>query len=113
MRMGELGGDRDLPGEPLLPDLGAELRAQRLQGDGTPVLAVPRQIDGGGAAAAQLTLDDVAVGEGGVEGGDGVGHDRDDTASAVPGNTGAGPRVLEHDARIPPPVRGLRLSSLP
>ena len=73
--MGELRGDRDFPGESLLPELGGEVRAQHLQGHRPPVLAVFGQVDGRRSPAAQLPLDRVAVDEGGRQGIQRSGHD--------------------------------------
>jgi hypothetical protein len=51
-----------------------ELRPQDLDGDPAIVLQVQREIDGGHAARAELALDAVAVGQGGGELREGVGH---------------------------------------
>ena len=46
---------------------GAEVRVQHLEGDGTVVAEITRQVDGRHAAPTQLTLDGVAVDQGGAK----------------------------------------------
>jgi len=64
----------DLLHEPLGAEHGGELRAQHLDGDLAVVFEVLGQIDGSHAALAELTLDAVAIGEGGREAGPSVAH---------------------------------------
>ena len=70
----EPGGDLDLAGEPLGAERGGELGAEDLHRDLAVVLQVLGEVDGGHAALAELALDAVAVGEGGLEAGHRVGH---------------------------------------
>ena len=62
--MAEPGRDLDLALEALGADVGGEMRMQDLDGDGAVVLEVVGEEDGRHAAAADFTLDAVAVGEG-------------------------------------------------
>src|SRR5436309_12218348 len=57
------GSDLDFAQEPLCPDGGGELGVQHLQRNGTAVLDIRGEKHGGHSTAAQLPLDDVAVGE--------------------------------------------------
>jgi hypothetical protein len=68
------GGDGDLAGEALGAEGGGELGAEDLEGDPAVVLQVLGEVDGGHAALAELPLDAVALGEGGLEAGHRVGH---------------------------------------
>ena len=70
----EVRRDLDLGEEPLDAEHGAELRVEHLERDVAVVLEVAREVDGGHAAAADLALDGVAIGERRVELGDGVDH---------------------------------------
>ena len=63
--MGEPSGDLDLAQEALGADGGSELGAQDLERDGPIVPEVAGEIDGGHAAASELALDAVAIGQGG------------------------------------------------
>jgi hypothetical protein len=65
--MGEVGGDLNLAQEPLGPDALGELRQEDLKGDVTVVLRVAGEVDDRVAAAAELALDGVAVGQRGEE----------------------------------------------
>ena len=64
----------DLAQEPLAAERRAEVGMQHLDGDVAIVLEVVREIDGGHAAGAELALDAVAVGEGGRESRERLGH---------------------------------------
>jgi len=66
--MPEPGGDPDLLEEPLRAERGGELGAQDLEGDGTIVAEIVCQVDRGHAAASELALDAVAIGQGGRPG---------------------------------------------
>jgi hypothetical protein len=57
------GGHLDLPQEPLRPQRGGQLGLEDLEGDGAVVLEIGGEVDGGHAAAAELALDGVAVGQ--------------------------------------------------
>jgi hypothetical protein len=70
----EPGGEADLALEPLRAERLGQLRPQNFQGDGAVVLEIVRQVDRSHAARAELTLDTVAVGEGGGEALGGIGH---------------------------------------
>ncbi len=61
------GGDLHLTQKPIGPEGRRHLRAEHLDRHPTVMLDVVREIDGGHAAAPQLSLDDIAAGEGGVE----------------------------------------------
>ena len=58
------GGEADLALEPVGAERGGELGEEDLERDGAVVAEVVRQVDDGHAAAAELALDGVAVGEG-------------------------------------------------
>ena len=60
----EPGGELDLALEALGAERGGELGEEDLEGDRAVVAEVVREIDGGHAAAAELALEGVAVGEG-------------------------------------------------
>ena len=60
----EPGGEADLALEALGAERGGELGEQDLEGDGPVVAEVVGQVDDGHAAAAELALEGVAVGEG-------------------------------------------------
>jgi hypothetical protein len=62
--MMESGGDPDLPFESGSAEGDRELGAEHLECDMAVVPQVPREVDRGHAAAAQLTLDRVAVAKG-------------------------------------------------
>ena len=70
----EARGDLDLAGEALGAEGGGELGTEDLDGDAAVVLQVFGEVDGGHAALAELPLDAVAAGEGGLEAGHRVGH---------------------------------------
>ena len=57
------GGEADLPRKRSAPSDGGELRAQHLERHRAVVAEVVGQVDGGHAAAAELALDPVAVGQ--------------------------------------------------
>ena len=61
--MAQLRHEPDLAQEPFCRDRRAELGMEHLEHDRAVVLQVPRQVDGGGAAAAQLPFDRVLLGE--------------------------------------------------
>lgn len=67
MRVLQVGRDLDLLQEPLGANHRGQLRPQDLQGHFAVVLHVVRQEDHSHAAGADLFLDFVAVGEGGLE----------------------------------------------
>ena len=58
------GGEPDLAQEPLGAERGGELGVQHLERDLAVVLEVVREVDRGHAAAAELALERVAVGQG-------------------------------------------------
>jgi hypothetical protein len=58
----------DLALEALGAERGGELGEENLEGDGPVVAEVLREVDNGHAAAAELALEGVAVGEGVAEG---------------------------------------------
>ena len=60
----EPGGELDLAEEALGAERGGELGMEHLERDRAVVPEVLGQVDGGHAAAAELALDAVAVGEG-------------------------------------------------
>ena len=60
----EPGGEPDLALEPLGAERGGELGEQDLEGDRAVVAEVVGQVDDGHAAAAELALEGVTVGEG-------------------------------------------------
>ena len=64
----QVGGVLDLAEEALGAEDGRELGAEDLEGDLAVVLQVVGAVDGGHAAAAELALDRVAVGEGSAQG---------------------------------------------
>ena len=61
----------DLGQEPLGPDDRREFRTQHLERDLSIVLEIDGEVHGGHAASPQLTLDAVAIGDGG---GDALAH---------------------------------------
>ncbi len=63
----QVGGDFDLLEEPLRAQDRRELRSQDLDGDLPAVLTVSSEIDRRHAAAAELPLDRVPIGQGGPE----------------------------------------------
>src|SRR5439155_16901325 len=65
--VGEPGGQLDFPEEPLGAEGGGELGLQYLDRDLTVVLEVLGEVNCGHPAAPELTLDRVAVGEGGLQ----------------------------------------------
>jgi hypothetical protein len=62
--VGQLGGDLDLLQEALRSQRRRQVVAEDLDGDLAVVLEIARQIHGGHAAAADFSVDGVAVGEG-------------------------------------------------
>jgi hypothetical protein len=67
VRVVEPGGEPDLPDKPLGAQRVRQLGMEDLQGDGAVVPDIAGQVDGGHAAAAELALEHVAVGQGGLE----------------------------------------------
>jgi hypothetical protein len=63
----QVGGDLDLLEEPLGADHGGQFRPQHLERDLAVVLDVVRQVHRRHAALAQLALDDVAIGDRGLQ----------------------------------------------
>ena len=63
----QASGDPDFLEESLRAERGRELGAQDLERDGPIVPEVAGEIDGGHAAASELALDAVAIGQGGRE----------------------------------------------
>ena len=61
------GGELDLAQEPLGAERCGQLRMEHLERDGAVVLEVLRQVYGRHAAPAELALEGVAVGEGGLQ----------------------------------------------
>ena len=70
----QVGRGLDLGQEPLGADHGGELGAEHLERDLAVVAEVLGQVDGGHAAGAELALEAVAVGEGGLEAAEQFGH---------------------------------------
>src|SRR5688500_18001136 len=68
----EVGRDAHLAQKPVDAEHGTELGIENLDRDLPAVLDVPREIDRRHAAAADLPLDGVAVGQGGVKLGENV-----------------------------------------
>jgi hypothetical protein len=83
VRVGEPCGDADLPQEPLGAEGSGEPGPQDFDGDLTAVLAVFGQVDRRHAAATNLPLDHISVGEGGGEGGERVCHGGNDGADGI------------------------------
>jgi hypothetical protein len=65
--MAQAGGEGDLPGKPLGAQHARELRPQHLERHRPVVAKVVGQVDSGHAAAAELALDVVAVGQRGLQ----------------------------------------------
>ena len=63
-----------------LPTACARSGPEHLDGDGAAVLHVAREVHGGHAAVAKLTLDGVPAGEGLLEAGPDVAHGQEGTA---------------------------------
>jgi hypothetical protein len=63
----ELGGGLDFVQKMVGPERGGELGAEHLQGHLSAVSEIARQVDCGHAPAAELALEDVAVGQSGLE----------------------------------------------
>ena len=74
VRMLQAGGEPDLALEPLRTEGVAEVRMEHLEGDGTVVPEVVRQVHRRHTAPAELALDAVALGEALLELGAQVGH---------------------------------------
>ena len=70
----EVGGELDLGQEPLGADDGGELGPKHLERDPAVVAEVLGEVDGGHAAGADLPLEAVAVGQGGLEPAEQLGH---------------------------------------
>ena len=71
------GGELDLALEALGAERGGELGMQHLERDRAVVLEVLGEVDRGHAAAAELALEAVAIGEGRLQGGAQVGQGPD------------------------------------
>ena len=71
----QVSGDLDLLEEPLGAQHGGEFGPQHLHRHLAVVFQVFGKVDRGHAARAKLFLDGVAVGEGGLEAVEGVGHE--------------------------------------
>jgi hypothetical protein len=67
VRVPQPGGDPDLLEESLRSERGGQLGPQDLEGDGPVVPQVVGEVYRGHAAAAELALDAVAIGQGGRE----------------------------------------------
>jgi hypothetical protein len=63
----ETRGEPDLPNEPFRAQHLRQLRMEDLESYRTVVPKIAGQVDGGHAAAAELALEDGAVGQGGLE----------------------------------------------
>jgi hypothetical protein len=63
----QAGGDPDLLEESLRSERGGELGAQNLERDGPIVPEVVSEVDHGHAAASELALDAIPIGQGGRE----------------------------------------------
>ena len=74
VRVVEPGGEPDLPDEPLGAQRVRQLGMEDLQGDGAVVPEIAGEIDRGHAATAELALEHVAVGQGGLEPFEGLGQ---------------------------------------
>ena len=83
--MPQAGGDPDLLEEPIRSERGGELGAQDLEGDGTVVPEIMCQIDDGHAAAAELAIDAIPIGQRGREGVVGVGRGGDGCTPVLEG----------------------------
>ena len=64
--MGEVSRHLDLAEEAVGAEGEGQLRMEHLEGDGSLVAKVAGLVDSGHAAPAELTLEGVAVGEGGL-----------------------------------------------
>jgi len=80
--MGELRRDLDLAQEPLAAERGGQLGAQHLERDGAAELEVAGEVDRRHPALPQFALDGVALGEGGPQPLQGVGHRRGFSAAS-------------------------------
>ena len=74
VRMLQAGRHLDFAEEPLAAERGGELGPQHLERHLAPVPEILGEVHRGHAAGADLPLDAVAVGEGGGEAGEGLGH---------------------------------------
>ena len=72
----QAGGGLDLPLKPLRAERLRQVREEHLEGDRALVPQVVSEVDRGHAAAAQLTLEPVAVREGSAELVEEIGHTR-------------------------------------
>ena len=63
VRVLNVGGDLDLAEKPFRTQDAGEVGVEDLHGDRPVMLRVARQVDGGHAAPAQLTLQDVSPGD--------------------------------------------------
>ena len=70
----EPGGELDLALEPLGAERGCHLRVQHLEGHLALVLEIAGEKNRRHAAPAELALDEVAAGQGGLEAGEEVGQ---------------------------------------
>ena len=70
----EVGGELDLGQEPLGPDHRRQLGAEHLERHPPVVADVLGQVDGGHTAGADLAVDPIAVGQGGLEPAEELGH---------------------------------------
>ena len=70
----QAGGDPDLLEESLRSERGGELGAQDLERDGPIVPEVVREVDHGHAAASELALDAIPIGQGRLKSGHRLGH---------------------------------------
>ena len=70
----QIGRELDLGQEPLGADHGGELGAQHLERHAAIVADVLRQVDGRHAAGADLTVQAIAVRQGGLEPAEQFGH---------------------------------------
>jgi hypothetical protein len=67
VRMLHAGGDLNLREDPLCPKRRRDLRAEHLECHLASVLGILSEVNDGHAASSQLALDDVSLGEGGVQ----------------------------------------------
>ena len=67
VRVVEPGGEVDLAEKPLGTQGGSQFGVEHLERDRSVVPEIAREVDRGHAAAAELALEHVAVGQGGLE----------------------------------------------
>jgi hypothetical protein len=94
----QVGGDLDLVQEPLGAEDGRKLRVENLDGDLAIVLQVVGEVDRRHAAAAELALDAIAVGQSGLQAFKNVGHGSSKTRSYVRVDGWAGYKMLPRQA---------------